>query len=119
MERFERFAFHDYDGTRDRHGDWFEAFSDYTRSRAVVPHVKRTMRQLIGSCTKRIPDDELKRIPVPVELLWASEDRFVPLSHAEAASSRLGWPLRIVDGAGHVPHIERPQAFLRALGTLD
>ena len=30
MERFERFAFHDNDGTRDRHGSWFEAFSDYT-----------------------------------------------------------------------------------------
>ena len=118
MERFERFAFQDLDAARDRDGDWLAAFSGYTRSRAVVPHVKRTMRQLIGSCTKRIPDDELRRITVPVGLVWASGDRFVPLPLAEAASRRLGWPLEVVDDAGHVPHIERPEAFLRALSAL-
>jgi pimeloyl-ACP methyl ester carboxylesterase len=118
MERFERFAFHDLEAARVRHGDWFAAFSEYTRSRAVVPHVKRTMRKLIGTCTKQIPDAELGRISVPAALLWASEDRFVPLSFAEAASRRLGWPLQVVDGAGHVPHIERPDGFMGALAAL-
>ena len=73
------------------------------------------MRELIGSCTKQVPDAELRRIPVATELLWARHDRFVPLDLGEEASARLGWPLRVIDEAGHVPHIERPDAFLRAL----
>jgi pimeloyl-ACP methyl ester carboxylesterase len=116
-ERFDRWAFFDLDRTRKRDPGWLEAFNAYTRSRAVVPHVKRTMRQLIGSCTKQVPDAELRRIPVATELLWGRHDRFVPLDLAEATSARLDWPLHVIDEAGHVPHIERPAAFLRALRT--
>jgi pimeloyl-ACP methyl ester carboxylesterase len=116
-ERFERWAFFDLDEARSRATEWFRAFSDYTRARAGVPHVKRTMRQLIGSCTKRIDDAELLRIPIATELLWGRHDRFVPLGLAEATSARLGWPLHVIDNAGHVPHIERPEAFLRALSS--
>ena len=46
---------------------------------------------------------------------WGRHDRFVPLGLAEGASARLDWPLHVIDEAGHVPHIERPDAFLRAL----
>ena len=116
-ERFERWAFFDLDEARSRATEWFRAFSDYTRARAGVPHVKRTMRQLIGSCTKPIDDAELRRIPIATELFWGRHDRFVPLGLAEATSARLGWPLRVIDDAGHVPHIERPEAFLAALST--
>ena len=116
-ERFERWAFFDLDEARSRAPEWFRAFSDYNRAQAVVPHVKRTMRQLIGSCTKRVDDSELRRIPIATELLWGRQDRFVPLGLAEATSARLGWPLRVIDDAGHVPHIERPEAFLGALSS--
>jgi pimeloyl-ACP methyl ester carboxylesterase len=116
-ERFDRWAFFDMDRARRRDPGWLEAFNAYTRSRARVPHVKRTMRQLIGSCTKQVPDAELRRIPVATELLWGRHDRFVPLDLAEATSARLGWPLHVIDGAGHVPHVERPEAFLQALRT--
>jgi len=114
-ERFERRAFHDLDLARRRDPEWFEAWSAYTRARAVVPHCKRTMRWLIPHCTKEIPDDELRRISLPTTLLWGRHDRFVSLDHAEAASARLGWPLHVVDDAGHVPHIEQPEAFLHTL----
>jgi pimeloyl-ACP methyl ester carboxylesterase len=114
-ERFDRFAFFDFDAAKRRNEDWLEAWSAYTRERAAVPHVKRTMRRLIKSCTKRIPDDELRRIEVPTTLIWGSHDRFVPLSLAEGASARLDWPLHVIDESGHVPHIERTEAFLDAL----
>jgi 2-hydroxymuconate-semialdehyde hydrolase len=52
---------------------------------------------------------------VPAALLWGRQDRFVPLGLAEAARARLGWPLHVVDDAGHVPHVERPDAFLHTL----
>ena len=111
-ERFDRWAFFDFDDARRRDGDWLAAFSEYTRSRATVPHVKRTMRRLIASCTKQVAEAELRRIAVPTELVWGRHDRFVPLALAEAASTRLGWPLRVVEHSGHVPHIERPDHFL-------
>jgi pimeloyl-ACP methyl ester carboxylesterase len=114
-ERFDRFAFFDFDAAKRQNEDWLEAWSAYTRERAAVPHVKRTMRRLIKSCTKRIPDDELRRIEVPTTLIWGSHDRFVPLSLAEGASARLDWPLHVIDESGHVPHIERTEAFLDAL----
>jgi pimeloyl-ACP methyl ester carboxylesterase len=116
-ERFERRAFHDLDRARRRDPQWFEAWSAYSRARAVVPHCKRTMRWLIPHCTKEIPDDELRRITLPTSLLWGKYDRFVYRDHAEAASARLGWPLHVVDDAGHVPHIEQPDSFLRTLRT--
>jgi pimeloyl-ACP methyl ester carboxylesterase len=114
-ERFVRWAFSDFDRARQMDPEWFQAFNDYTRSRAVVPHVNRTMRQLVISGTKQVPDAELRRIYVRTALLWGRHDRFVPVGLAESASTRLGWPLHVIDDAGHVPHIEQPQAFLDAL----
>jgi probable F420-dependent oxidoreductase len=70
------------------------------------------MMRLVATQTKRIADDDLARIGVPTTLLWGREDRMVPLATGEAAASRHGWPLRIVDGAAHAPHIERPDAFV-------
>jgi 2-hydroxymuconate-semialdehyde hydrolase len=114
-ERFDRFALYDLDATRQRDPGWFEAFESYTRSRAVVPHVKKTMRQLIASGTKQLPDAELARIAVPTTMLWGRHDRMVPLSVARYAAARHGWPLRVIEGAAHAPHIENPDAFCAEL----
>lgn len=114
-ERFDRWAFFDFDEAKRRDDGWLEAFNAYTRARASVAHVKRTMRRLIPSATKQIPETELRRIAVPTDLIWGRHDRFVPLGLAEWASARLGWPLHVIEEAGHVPHIERPEAFLHAL----
>ncbi|WP_328524356.1 alpha/beta fold hydrolase [Kribbella sp. NBC_00359] len=111
MVRFERWAFADLDRVRRLDPDWLDAFTAYTRSRALVPHVKRTMRQLVATGTKQVRE----RIDVPTTLLWGAQDRFVPLDLATTASKRLGWPLRVIDDAGHVPHIEQPDAFVHAL----
>lgn len=116
-ERFERFAFFDLDLARRRDPEWFAAFSEYSRLRAAVPHVKRAMAQLLKAGTKQVPDSELRRIEAPATLLWGRQDRFVPLALGEAAAARLGWPLHVIDRAGHVPHIERRDAWLDALQT--
>lgn len=110
-ERFERWAFADLDRVRRQNPDWLDAFTTYTRSRALVPHVKRTMRQLVATGTKQVHE----RIDVPTTLLWGAQDRFVPLDLATTASTRLGWPLQVIDDAGHVPHIEQPDAFVKVL----
>jgi pimeloyl-ACP methyl ester carboxylesterase len=68
-ERFDRWAFFDFDRARRQDPDWFAAFGSYTLSRAHVPHVKQTMRQLIKTGTKQVPYSELERIGVPTALL--------------------------------------------------
>lgn len=113
--RFAEWAFLDTARTRRRDPGWYDAFMDYGQSRGAVPHVKRTMRELIKACTKEISEADLRRIAVPIALLWGRQDRMVPLHIAEIASSRFGWPLHVIDDAGHVPFVERPDAFLRAL----
>jgi pimeloyl-ACP methyl ester carboxylesterase len=114
-ERFERFALLDRERTRRRDPAWFDSFSAYTLSRAQVPHVKRTMSALVKAGTTRVPDAELQRIGIPAALLWGRHDRMARLSLAGAASSRLGWPLHVVDDAAHVPHVEQPERFVDLL----
>jgi 2-hydroxymuconate-semialdehyde hydrolase len=114
-ERFERFALLDREKTRARDAEWFDAFSGYNRARATTPHVKRTMRELIGECTKQIPEPELRRIEASAALVWGRGDRMVPLSVGKGASERLGWPLHEIEGAAHAPQIEQPEAFLAAV----
>ena len=72
------------------------------------------MRQLVKAGTRRIPEDDLRRIEIPTTaLLWGRHDRMAPLRLAESASTTLGWPLHVIEDAGHVPHLEQPDAFLR------
>ena len=114
MERFERWAFCDFDRVRAQDAEWFAAFGADNMARARVPHVKRTMKRADRDrLLKPVPG--LERVEVPVTLLWGRHDRFVPLSLGEAASRRLGWPLHVIEDAGHVPHIEQSDAFLEAL----
>ncbi len=118
-ERFDRFAMLDLDATRKHDPPWFEAFDEYTRSRAGVAHVKRTMRQLIGAQTRPIPDEETARVTTSTTLLWGRHDRMVPLRIAKRAAGMFGWPLHVVEDAAHAPHLEQPDAFVQALAAVD
>jgi 2-hydroxymuconate-semialdehyde hydrolase len=118
-ERFERYALLDLDATRARDRRWYAAFDAYTRSRAAVPHVKRTMRRLVSSGTKQIPEADLRRITAGTGLVWGRGDRMVPLRLAEDASARLGWPLEVVERVAHAPHLEQPEAFVHALSRIE
>jgi pimeloyl-ACP methyl ester carboxylesterase len=117
-ERFDRFALLDLDANRRRDPEWFAAFDAYARSQATLRHVKRTMSRLIATETKQIPDAGLRRIAVPTTMLWGRHDRMVPLALAQGAADRLGWPLRVVDGAAHAPHMEQPEAFAAELSAI-
>lgn len=118
FERFLPWPFLDADRTRQQDPAWFAAFSAYLRSRSAVPSVRRTMRQLIRAGTKQVPDNELASITIPTALLWGRHDRMAPLRLAEAAHKRFGWPLHIIENAGHVPFIEQPDAYLDTLAAV-
>lgn len=117
---FDRLMRHSMRGSnreRDRVSDDWEAFKSYFVSRAVRRDVKKAMRQVGRAASTTIPETKLRTIPVPTTLIWGSHDRVVPRRVAEAASDRFAWPLRVIDDAGHLPHVERPDAFVDALGA--
>lgn len=118
FERFLPWPFLDADRTRRQDPEWFAAFSSYLRSRSATPSARRTMRQLIRAGTRQVPDDELARIAIPTDLLWGRHDRMAPLRLAEHAHDSLGWPLHVIEDAGHVPFVEQPDAYLETLAAV-
>ncbi len=115
QERFVRWALLDAERAYEQEPEWFEAFDAYSLERGRQSHVKRTMRQLVGICTKQLSANELSRIDIPTALLWGRQDRMTPLTLATQASATLGWPLYIVDDAGHACHLEQPLSFVQQL----
>jgi pimeloyl-ACP methyl ester carboxylesterase len=69
-----------------------------------------------------IPDKGLKkrlhRVTAPALLVWGREDRLVPVSYAETFAGRLvSAKTEVVDGAGHAPHLERPEPVARLVSA--
>jgi pimeloyl-ACP methyl ester carboxylesterase len=108
---------YDLDRVRQPDGERWQALAGYAVSRATRPSAKRAMRQVARGGTRAIPHQQLRGIAVPTVLLWGSRDPLLPLPIAQMASARFGWPLHVIDDAGHLPHVEQPKAFLDALAA--
>ena len=52
---------------------------------------------------------------MPTSLIWGRHDRVMRLRIAEAASARYGWPLHVIEDAGHFSAADQPEAFRAAL----
>ena len=111
-----RYCAFDLDGLRQRMGERWEPFEAYNLERARTPSVQTAlaalMEQLGGPA---IPPADLARIAVPTILIWGRHDLATPLSVAEAASARYGWPLHVIENCNDDPPVEQPEALLRAL----
>jgi pimeloyl-ACP methyl ester carboxylesterase len=58
----------------------------------------------------------LHRIDVPTLLLWGANDRMFPMEYAFAWQSLIpGSQAVVIPECGHVPHLEKPDAFVREL----
>jgi pimeloyl-ACP methyl ester carboxylesterase len=56
------------------------------------------------------------RVKAPTLLLWGKDDRVVPPVYADEFTRRIpGARLQVIDGAGHLPHLEQPQAVARTV----
>jgi pimeloyl-ACP methyl ester carboxylesterase len=56
----------------------------------------------------------LHRINVPTLLLWGASDGMVPVAYAEAYRRMIpGATLVVIPEAGHLPHLEQPNAVLQ------
>ncbi len=49
---------------------------------------------------------------VPVTVVWGTEDRIIPPAHAESVAGATRY---LLDGAGHMPHMERPAQVQAAI----
>ncbi len=59
-------------------------------------------------------------LAVPTMVVWGDRDAIIPTPLAEPTLALLpDAELRIIEGCGHAPHRERPQALLRALEGFD
>jgi pimeloyl-ACP methyl ester carboxylesterase len=84
---------------------------------ASTPSVRAANRRLLRELgTRPIPPEQLAAIAVPTALVWGRQDRVMRLRIAEEASARYGWPLHVVEDAGHFA-VERPEAFRAALAA--
>lgn len=50
-------------------------------------------------------EGRLGEITVPLQVIWGRADRIIPVSHAEGLPDHI--PVHVIDGAGHMPHMER------------
>ncbi len=59
----------------------------------------------------------LSRVRCPTQLVWGAQDRIVPRAHADRLRTALGavHALEVIDGSGHAPQEERPEAFLATI----
>ena len=117
-DRFIRKVFVDPERARARWGDRWAALEAYDIEQVGLKAVNAANSQLVRRIGgRRIPPDRLGTIRVPVALIWGRGDRLMHFRIAEKCAARFGWPLYPIDDCGHGPHIERPDAFLEALGA--
>jgi pimeloyl-ACP methyl ester carboxylesterase len=58
----------------------------------------------------------LHRIRAPTLVVWGQEDRLFPLEHARAFQQAIpGAALAVLPGCAHVPPLDRPDEFVRAV----
>ncbi|WP_348538909.1 alpha/beta fold hydrolase [Streptomyces pseudovenezuelae] len=61
--------------------------------------------------------DQLTRVTVPVLVVVGADDGYTPVSDAEAMHAALpDSTLRVIEGAAHLPNLERPGEFNETLG---
>ncbi|MEZ5936558.1 MAG: alpha/beta hydrolase [Alphaproteobacteria bacterium] len=101
-----------------RMGDHWAPFETYNIDLARTPTVQAALASLMEAFGLRaISADDLARIVVPTTLIWGRHDRATPLSVAETASARFGWPHLVIENCADDPLMERPKSLLRALRT--
>jgi pimeloyl-ACP methyl ester carboxylesterase len=93
----------------------------------VAAHVRRMMTSappegaaaaLRGRAERPDYRDLLTTVTVPALIVVGRDDEFTPVGDArEMARLIPGATLRVIEGAGHLPNLERPEAFNAELRT--
>jgi len=78
--------------------------------------ISRLMAAGIEDMSKYLLEDKLASFQLPVDLIWGSSDRLVPLDYAKKLQSQLPHcTLTVIARCGHAPQLERPREFTQVL----
>ena len=78
---------------------------------AVVRVIRRTVG-LRGVRKEYVYLDGLPRLKMPLMVVWGAQDLILPVSHAyRALEAAPHARLKVFDGCGHWPHMERASEF--------
>jgi 4,5:9,10-diseco-3-hydroxy-5,9,17-trioxoandrosta-1(10),2-diene-4-oate hydrolase len=81
-------------------------------ARQAVVRLARNAIGLTGVRKKYVLLDDLKRVEVPLMVVWGARDRILPVSHAyRAVRAAPHASIRVFDDCGHWPHMERAAEF--------
>ena len=111
-EVYRRLAFADPRNVSERS---VRLFAGQLNSRERIHHFLRSAHRIVDAFEREVQSIE-QPLPVPVLAVWGRQDRLVPLHDALALLERIGaLEVRIIEGSGHTPQLERPQPFLDAV----
>ena len=99
-------------GTRERGGEVLER----VRAMMLDTNPEGAAAALRAMAGRRDQTDLLPSVGVPTLIVVGSEDSITPPSDAEGMNAKIeGSRLVVIEGAGHVSNVERPEEFNRAL----
>lgn len=93
------------ESVRQRYGS-----SDYRAAHGLL-------RDILVASVNESYEDEIKRLEVPVTMVWGERDTEVPVSVAERAATLMHCPhsLHLVAGVGHLVPTDAPEALAASL----
>lgn len=109
------------EGTRDLLKSLFYEKKMVTDDFVLQVHVRNNdgytiQRTLAGFATPQFEDKELASIHAPTLVVWGREDELISVSSGEKLRDSItGAKLVVFENCGHVPQIEKPADFNRAL----
>jgi pimeloyl-ACP methyl ester carboxylesterase len=94
--------------------DVLETFAD-SRQRAAIRHVVRAVVDWKGQVIT-MTDRAYLTEHMPICVIWGADDMVIPVRHAETARQVApGARIEVVPNAGHFPHKDHPQRFVKLL----
>ena len=94
--------------------DIMDSFAD-SRTRAAIRHVVRAVVDWKGQIIT-MTDRAYLTERMPMCVIWGSDDMVIPVRHAETAGAvSPGARVEIIPNAGHFPHKDHPQRFVKLL----
>lgn len=113
-----RYTWHDPEDARQR-GLYQEPPTEGEEARQYLLERNKTLTAA-GKFLWPIPDKGLKkrlhRIVSPTLIVWGASDGFVPTAYARAFQERIvGSKLVMIEEAAHMPMLEQPERFQRAV----
>lgn len=90
----------------------YDSFKD-PRSRKAISHVVRAVVDTRGQLVTMIDRAYLTQA-MPMLIVWGSDDRVIPVHHADtAAAVAPGAIVEVLGNSGHFPHKDHPERFVK------